>query len=171
MAFPYSVEGLEMAVFANDPFWVAFPKGHWCADRERVSMADLKGEELMLLGEGRCLRDHALALGGGKGTPPGEFQASSLHTLVQMVDNGLGLTLLPKMAIDSGITRGTWVQVRPVGEKIFSRQIGIAWRASSSLKGDFALLAEYFRDELATPLPPQRKRTGTGKGRGKGAGI
>ena len=99
------------------------------------------------------------------------LKASSLHTLVQMVDNGLGLTLLPKMAIDSGITRGTWVQVRPVEGKTFSRQIGIAWRASSSRKGDFALLAEYFRDELAAPLPPQRKRTGTGKGRGKGAGI
>ena len=57
----------------------------------------------MLLGEGHCLRDHALALGGGKGMPPGEFQASSLHTLVQMVDNGLGVTMLPEMALEAGM--------------------------------------------------------------------
>ncbi|MDA1091341.1 MAG: hydrogen peroxide-inducible genes activator [Proteobacteria bacterium] len=164
MAFPYSTEGLETTVFADDPFWVAFPKGHWCADREGVSMADLKGEDLMLLGEGHCLRDHALAVGDGKGMTAGEFQASSLHTLVQMVDNGLGLTLLPKMAIDAGITRGTGVQVRPLQGKVISRQIGFAWRAASSRKDDFARLGEFFRDELAMPLSPRRKQTDKGKG-------
>jgi LysR family hydrogen peroxide-inducible transcriptional activator len=166
LAFPYPLENLETLAFADDPFWVAFPKGHRCADRERVSMADLKGEELMLLGEGHCLRDHALAVGGGKGMTAGEFQASSLQTLVQMVDNGLGLTLLPKMAIDAGITRGTGVQVRPLEGKVISRQIGFAWRAASSRKPDFARLGEFFRDELATPLPPRRRRPGPGKNTG-----
>jgi len=87
-----------------------------------------------------------------------------------MVDNGLGLTLLPKMAIDAGITRGTGVHVRPLEGKIISRQIGFAWRASSSRKEDVACLSEFFRDELATPLSPRRNRAGTGAGRGKGTG-
>ncbi len=179
LAFPYPTDNLETAVFADDPFWVAFPRGHWCAGRERVSMTELRAEELMLLGEGHCLRDHALAVcarGGivGETVSTGEFQASSLHTLVQMVDNGLGLTLLPKMAIDAGITRGTGVQVRPLVGKVISRRIGFAWRASSPRKQDFACLSEFFRDELATPLSPRRKRTGPGtdkrQGRGKGTG-
>ena len=155
LAFPYPVENLETTVFADDPFWVAFPKGHWCADRERVSMADLMGEELMLLGEGHCLRDHALAVcGQGETASASEFQASSLHTLVQMVENGLGLTLLPKMAIDAGITRGTGVEARPLEGKVISRRIGFAWRGSSPRKEDFAYLSEFLRDELATPLLP-----------------
>ncbi|MBC8337578.1 MAG: hydrogen peroxide-inducible genes activator [Rhodospirillales bacterium] len=165
LAFPYSLEGLETEIFAEDPFWVAFPDGHWCAGRERLTVADLRAEELMLLGEGHCLREHALAVSGGKGggtkgPAAGEFQASSLHTLVQMVDNGLGLTLLPKMAIDAGIIRGTKVQVRPLAGKASSRQVGFAWRASSPGKADFQRLAGFFRDELATPLPPRRKGTG-----------
>ncbi len=77
-----------------------------------------------------------------------------------MVDNGLGLTLLPKMAIDAGIARGTRVEARPLDGKGAARQIGFAWRPSSPRKAEFALLAEFFRDELATPLPqrPGRKR-------------
>lgn len=170
LAFPYPLENLETVAFADDPFWVAFPKGHWCAGRERVAIKDLKGEELMLLGEGHCLRDHALAASAQAASiSTGEFQASSLHTLVQMVDNGLGLTLLPKMAIDAGITRGTGVQVRPLEGKVISRKIGFAWRASSPRKQDFACLSEFFRDELATPLSPRRQRTGPGPDKGKGA--
>ncbi|MBT3306552.1 MAG: hydrogen peroxide-inducible genes activator [Alphaproteobacteria bacterium] len=167
MAFPYSTEDLETLVFADDPFWVAFPKGHWCGSKERVSIADLEAEQLMLLGEGHCLRDHALGLRARKAAVSiGEFQASSIQTLVQMVDNGLGLTVLPKMAIDAGITRGTRVQVRPLDGTIISRQIGFVWRASSSRRDDFARLGEFFRDELATPLSPRRKRAGTGKVKG-----
>ncbi|NQV84478.1 MAG: hydrogen peroxide-inducible genes activator [Rhodospirillales bacterium] len=159
MAFPYSTDGLETAVFADDPFWVAFPKGHWCAAKERVSILDLKTEELMLLGEGHCLRGHALGLHArGATISTGDFQASSLQTLMQMVDNGLGLTVLPKMAIDAGITRGTGVQVRPLEGTIISRQIGFAWRAASSRRADFARLGEFFRDELATPLSPSTQR-------------
>ena len=73
-----------------------------------------------------------------------------------MVDNGLGLTLLPKMAIDAGIVRGTRLAARPLEGAGAARQIGFAWRPSSPRKDEFALLAEFFRDELATPLPPRQ---------------
>ena len=83
-----------------------------------------------------------------------DFQASSLHTLVQMVDNGLGLTLLPKMAVDTGLTKSTRVQVRPLEGTQASRQIGLVWRKTSARKAEFERLSEFFRDELATPLRP-----------------
>ncbi len=155
LAFPFETPGMETNIFADDPFWVAFPRGHAFDGKERLSPADLKSEDPLLLEEGHCLRDHALLATGAAagGAAEGRFAGTSLHTLVQMVDNGLGLTLLPKMAVDAGITKGTRVRVRPLEGKGTSRRIGLAWRPTFPGKGDFALLAGFFRDELATPLP------------------
>ena len=156
LAFPYPADGFEIYLFADDPFWVAFSKGHRYTSMERVQSNDLKGEEMLLLQEGHCLRGHALSACERTGEyPAAEFQASSLHTLVQMVDNDLGLTLLPKMAIDAGITKATRVQIRPMEGKEKSRQIGFVWRISSPRKEEFILLARFFQDELGTPLPPK----------------
>jgi LysR family hydrogen peroxide-inducible transcriptional activator len=153
LAFPYNCENLTTLLFADDPFWVAFPKGHFPAARERLSGHDLEGENLLLLGEGNCLRDHAIsACGLAEQFQGADFQATSLHTLVQMVEGGLGLTLLPKMAIDAGIARSTGLQLRPMEGKTLGRHIGFAWRKSSPRSDEFTLLAEFFRDELATPL-------------------
>lgn len=159
LAFPYRSDKVETFIFADDPFWVAFPRGHRFREREQVGRAELGGENLLLLEEGHCLRDHALSACDLEGAERSdEFQATSLQTLVQMVDNGLGLTLLPKMAVDAGITRGTKVSVRPLAARTASRQIGLAWRKSSSRAQEFALLGGYFRDELATPIAPSRTR-------------
>lgn len=156
IAFPYPVADFESHIFAEDSFWVAFPEGHSLEKKEHLSFRDLKNEELMLLEEGHCLRQHALeAVGATDHRTPGDFQASSLHTLVQMVDNGLGLTLLPKMAVDTGITNSTRVKVRPLEGKHTSRQIGLVWRRTSARKLEYERLADFFRDELATPLNPK----------------
>lgn len=157
LAFPYRSEKVETSVFADDPFWVAFPRGHRFGEREHVGQAALAKENLLLLEEGHCLRDHALSVCDFEGARrPDDFRATSLQTLVHMVDNGLGLTLLPKMAIDAGITRGTKVAVRPLSAGDAPRRIGLAWRKSSSRKREFALLGGYFRDELGTPIAPSR---------------
>lgn len=158
LAFPYPCPKLKTRVFADDPFWVALPKGHMLASKERLDGHDLEGENLLLLGPGNCLRDHALSACGLAGQLGGaEFQATSLHTLVQMVDNGLGVTLLPKMAIDAGIARATGIQLRPIEGESLGRHIGLAWRASSPREHEFSLLADFFRDELATPLSPGKR--------------
>lgn len=155
LAFPYPTEKLKTLVFADDPFWAAGPKGLWATDKERLTGPDLEPENLLLLGEGHCLRDHALsACGLAGGHRQVEFQATSLHTLVQMVEGGLGVTLLPKMAIDAGIARSTGVQLRPIDGETLGRYIGFAWRPSSPREQEFTLLAGFFRDELATPLSP-----------------
>ena len=152
LAYPYDHPKVEHMIFAVDPFLVAMPLDHPLGLREHIDQRALGAETLLLLEDGHCLRDQALAAcdlqeadrGGG-------FQATSLHTLVQMVEGGLGLTLLPKMAVDAGIIRGTRLTVRPlVGSK--SRNIGLAWRESSSRAAEFALLAAFFRDELGTPI-------------------
>jgi len=158
IAFPYDVGGLETLVFADDPFWVAFSQGKDYAAKERLTGADLAAEEMILLEEGHCLRDHALDAGGGKRRPLlADFGATSLMTLVQMVENGLGITILPKMAIDAGLVRGTAIQVRPYEGSRGARKIGFAWRPSSPRAKEFRLLSDFFRDELATPLTPKKK--------------
>jgi len=158
IAFPYDVGGLETLVFADDPFWVAFSQGKDYAAKERLTGADLGAEEMILLEEGHCLRDHALESFGSKRRPsPADFGATSLMTLVQMVENGLGITVLPKMAIDAGLVRGAAVQVRPYEGGGGSRKIGFAWRPSSPRAEEFRLLSDFFRDELATPLTSKKK--------------
>lgn len=110
----------------------------------------------MLLEEGNCLRDHILA--SGSVLEGGDFDATSLHTMVQMTANGLGLTILPKMAVDAGLTRGTRLGVRPLEGRATSRDIGLVWRKSSPQKEDFLLLSDFFCDELATPLAGRRRK-------------
>jgi len=159
IAFPYSIKNMESHIFAEDPFWVAFPKGHPFADKPNITLHDLKNQDFMLLEEGHCLRDHIVSATGGTLLEGDDnFHASSLHTLVQMVENGLGVTLLPKMAIDTGLTRSTGVQVKPLSDAKASRQIGMVWRKTSARKLEFMRLSEFFRDELATPVRPRSKQ-------------
>lgn len=157
LAFPYPTPGLKTHLFANDPFWAAYPKNHPLAEKELLRAKDIETENLLLLGEGHCLRDHALsACHMASDKMPSDFQGTSLHTLVQMVDNGLGLTLLPKMAVDAGIARSTNARLRPLEGNAQGRHIGFAWRSSSPRDKEFMLLANFFRDELATPLSPKQ---------------
>jgi len=158
LAMPYPTPGLQTYLFADDPLWVAYPLGHPNSESERVSPSALKKDTLLLLEEGNCLRDHALgACRQSNRSANMDFYASSLHTLIQMVDNGLGVTLLPKMAVDAGIARSTKTVLRPLDGKGTSRKIGLAWRTTSARQKDFSLISEFFRDELATPLSPRQK--------------
>lgn len=153
LAFPYSVEGLESYIFAKDPFWIAFPKDHAYSQEERVPFKELNQQNLMLLSDGHCLREQIIdAFGRENFHIKDDFQASSLHTLVQMVNNGLGLTVLPKMALDTGVIKSTQIQVRPLDGPHTSREIGLAWRKTSARKIEYQQLASFFRDELAIPL-------------------
>jgi LysR family transcriptional regulator, hydrogen peroxide-inducible genes activator len=101
---------------------------------------------LLLLEDGHCLRDHALAACNRS-----ELRASaamigtSLHTLVQLVNNDLGLTLLPEMALMAGILHGTDVVARPVEGDAAKREITLIWRKNSPRESDFRLLAEELR--------------------------
>ncbi len=145
-ALPYRCGGVEEEPLFADPFHAAFPPGSDPLPA-RVRTADLDGRTLLLLEEGHCLRDHALAACSLPGVDPARsILGTSLLTLVHMVDNGLGVTLLPEMAIDGGILAGTGVRAVPLAESAAARTIGLIWRKGSPRREEFRRLAAFVRD-------------------------
>jgi len=151
IALPYDSAGLEWTHVSDDELMAAFPSGHPLTATPTVSAGTLDGENLILLEDGHCLRDHALAacgLGPQKSTHEEGFAATSLATLVQMVGSGLGVTLLPAMAVEAGLARAAQVDVRPLEPDLASREIVVAWRAGSTRATEGRLLAEVFAGRL-----------------------
>ena len=147
IALPYELAGLETAAVADDELLVALPPNHALIGDGAVSPDRLRTEDLILLEDGHCLREHALAACGLD--PPragvdGAFAATSLPTLVQMVGSGLGVTFLPAMAVAAGLADHAPVAVRHL-EREPSRQIVVCWRAGSSRRAEGRLLAETLR--------------------------
>ena len=148
MALPYPSQGTETLPLFYDDFLLACPNDHPLASKTAVTLQDLKEQDLLLLEDGHCLRDHALEackLRGNEISIP--YQATSLNTLIQMVANGLGITLLPKMAVDSHILAGIPVTVRPFVEKNVRRGIGLIWRKTSPRQDEFRLLGEILKQQ------------------------
>jgi LysR family transcriptional regulator, hydrogen peroxide-inducible genes activator len=150
LALPFDTGDAAIAHIADDRLFVAFPKDDPrdppATIRPDMIDAMVQGGRLLLLEDGHCLRDHALAA-----CNRAELRASaamigtSLHTLVQLVDNDLGLTMLPEMALRAGILAGTEVVARPVDSPTAKREIVLAWRKNSPREEDFLLLAEELR--------------------------
>ena len=147
IALPYDGAGLEWAHVGDDELLAAFPNGHPLCERSSVPAGAMERENLILLEDGHCLRDHALSacgLGAQRSTHEEGFAATSLPTLVQMVGSGLGVTLLPAMAVDAGLAGAAQVTVRPLEDQPASREIVVAWRAGSMRAAEGRLLAEVF---------------------------
>lgn len=147
IALPYEGGALDTLELFDDEFLVACRNDHVMTKRQSVKLDDLAEAPLLLLEDGHCLRDHALAACRLPPSPRRDgFAATSLHTLVQMVDSGLGVTLLPRLALDAGILRGTDVVTRPLaGEgkaKAPARHIGLAWRRGTQRAKEFTLFGE-----------------------------
>jgi LysR family hydrogen peroxide-inducible transcriptional activator len=98
---------------------------------------------VLLLEDGHCLREQVLQVCGPRtgGGGPEEFSATSLHTLVQMVAGGLGLTLLPRIAVRAGIVEQTGILLRPLAGKGGWRTIGLTWRPQAPRAADYRRLA------------------------------
>lgn len=151
IALPYDMAGLEYAHVADDELLAALPENHPLAALKQVSPERLDREAMILLEDGHCLRDHALAACGLE--PPGRageeaFAATSLPTLVQMVGSGLGVSFLPAMAVDSGLAKGTGVCVRPLTAEHSSREVVVAWRKGSARAAEGRLLAEALSESV-----------------------
>ena len=151
LALPFATGEVEKETICHDDLFVAFPKGEPINPPAEIPPAMIDAEgwggRLMLLEDGHCLKDHDLAACNrpelrGSATMIG----TSLHTLVQMVDNGLGVTMLPKMALDAGILHETNVVARPLKGKNTNREIALVWRMNSPRSDEFRLLAEELRD-------------------------
>ncbi len=150
LALPYRCGDVDSAELFDDPLYVAFPEGQ-PADPPAQIPPDLIDEEtLLLLEDGHCLKDHALAAcNRPELRAEARMMGTSLHTLVQMVDNGLGTTMLPKMAIDAGILRDTTIEARPLEAEHAARTIALVWRKNSPREKDFRLLADAMREAAA----------------------
>ena len=145
LALPCLCEGAETLAVVQDEFYVALPPGSALAGVESVSAAQLAHERLLFLEDGHCLRDQALAACGKIGVGDG-FAATSLHTLVQMVAGGLGATLLPRIAIEAGVTDGAGVVLKRLQGKGAWRTLGLAWRPHAPREAEFRALAPLLRN-------------------------
>ncbi|WP_158932511.1 hydrogen peroxide-inducible genes activator [Acidisphaera sp. S103] len=143
LATPCDCGGADTVPVARDGFLIALPPNHRLAGEEQIPVAALATERLLLLEDGHCLRDQALAVCGLLAGDHDGFAATSLHTLVQMVASGLGITLLPKLAVAAGITDGTGLVLRPLAGAGAWRTLGLAWRPNAPRAADYRALGSH----------------------------
>lgn len=149
LALPYATPGIAVEAVADDEFYLVCPEGHRLAARNDLRPEHLKGENVLLLDDGHCLRDHATSLCAlSPGRPQSDLGATSLHTLVQIVAAGMGVSLLPKLAADGGAAAGARVAVRPFVRPAIGRSIGVAWREGSQREAEARTLAKHLRAVL-----------------------
>src|SRR5579871_305120 len=133
LALPVDLSGLEARELYREPFTLAVPERHPLAARDSVKVADLKGETLLLLEEGHCLRDQALEVCSRVGTrDQADFRATSLETLRQMVATGAGVTLLPELAGRGAYRNARGVVLRPFARPEPVRHVGAIWRRTTA---------------------------------------
>ena len=145
IAFPYDIDGLQTRILYEEEFWCAAPPGHF-TDRKTLTLEDLHDERLLLLEDGHCVRDHALE--ACKLRPIREtksLSAASLSTLIQMVHQGYGITLLPEMVVQSNLLP-EGLTLRRFSKGAPTRQIGFVWKHENMRGTDIALVTNVFAD-------------------------
>lgn len=152
LALPYPTAGLGLATIGDDPFFLACPSDHPLAAQASIDVADLENAELLLLEDGHCLREHVLEVCRMRPSrQQDEIKGTSLPTVIQMVAAGLGVTLLPKLAVESGALDGLGLVTRPLREEGAGRQLALAWRSSSPRGEEFRVLADFIANIAAHP--------------------
>jgi LysR family hydrogen peroxide-inducible transcriptional activator len=151
LALPLHDEQLRIEFLFDEPFVLAAPSSHPIAARGALQADDLRDADLLLLEEGHCLRDQALDVCrlAGAGEREG-FRATSLETLRQMVAAGVGMTLLPVLAVQPPVPPSSDIVLLPFAGDAPHRRIAMVWRRSSAMDAFLARLAAVFRD-----VPPQ----------------
>ena len=150
IALPFDMSGLEWAHVSDDELFAAVPGDHPLAKLASATPEAMEAENLILLEDGHCLREHVLS--ACRLNPPrmalGEepFAATSLPTLVQMVSSGLGVTFLPEMAIEAGLAKGANIAIRPIAAEHPAREIVVAWRSGSNRRAEGRLLADVLKE-------------------------
>jgi LysR family hydrogen peroxide-inducible transcriptional activator len=150
LALPVDREDMETVALFDDVFTLAVHPDHPLAGRSEVQQKELLAERLLLLEEGHCLRDQALALCQSVSSQDfDDFRASSLATVVQMVINGYGCTILPELALAVEVGERSDIRIVPFAPPAPARTVGLAWRTSSPRKADFAAFGRFVRDLVA----------------------
>ena len=143
LALPVEEHSMEVEILFEEPFVVAMPSSHPLSDKQSIAMQDLEGEELLLLEEGHCLRQHALAVCELAGAHERvDFHATSMETLRQMVAANVGVTLMPVLSVKPPTPTTDNIALRSFDAPPPSRTIALVWRSSSPLGGFLRKLAE-----------------------------
>jgi LysR family hydrogen peroxide-inducible transcriptional activator len=147
LALPFPCGDIASVTLFRDSFHVAAHKDDIDGAGKVIHPEDIDTDKLLLLEDGHCLKEHALtACGRPEYRAETSVVGTSLHTLVQMVDNRLGTTLVPEMALAAGILNGTEVKSRPIDGRHPYREIALIWRRSSPREEEFRLLAQALAD-------------------------
>ncbi len=159
-ALPYDTGELTVRRLFKDEFWFVARADDPLASAKEVAVRDLRAGHIVLLEEGHCLRDHAIAACGARAANAESLvEATSLHTLLQMVEGGMGVTLLPEMTLKAGILNGTGLVARPFSTQVPARTIALAARPTSARRRDFDLFADLVVDlsRRATRVASRRR--------------
>ncbi|MGJ3230914.1 MAG: hydrogen peroxide-inducible genes activator [Oceanicaulis sp.] len=152
IALPYEAAAIESEAILEDEFLFAASPDHRLAAVDPLTPDKLAGEPLLLLEDGHCLRDHAIAVCAAsrpdENAARSDFAATSLHTLVQMVKSGLGATLLPRLAVDAGLADRLDLAIKPFDPPVAGRAIGMAWRKGSARAEEARALSAKVRKAL-----------------------
>jgi len=155
LALPVEDHGMEVEILFEEPFVAAMPSSHPLSEKQFIGLKDLEGEELLLLEEGHCLRQHALAVCELAGAHERvDFQATSMETLRQMVAANAGVTLMPVLSVKPPIPSTGNIALRSFRPPAPSRTIVLVWRSSSPLGGFLRKLAESLKVKPALLLEP-----------------
>jgi LysR family hydrogen peroxide-inducible transcriptional activator len=146
LALPFPCSGVDTRLLGEDRLQLALPAAHPLAGLESIPAERIPMDQLLMLEDGHCLKDHALAACGAVARAgDGAMIGTSLHTLVQMVAGGLGLTFLPEMAVGAGLAEDPTLAVRPIlteNGRAAARKIALIWRRDSPQARDFGLLGD-----------------------------
>jgi len=148
IALPFETAELTVIELFRDEFWFVARQDDPHAKKKEMLVRDLEPGSVVLLEEGHCLRDHAIAACGARGAKSKALlEATSLTTLIQMVEGGLGVTLLPAITLDAGILKGTRLVSRPFSPPAPSRTLALVARRTSPRRRDADLLADFLIDQ------------------------
>ena len=151
LATPVDNHAFESIPLFDEPFWVAYPSGHRFYTKDKITVSDLKNENLLVLAEGHCLAQQAMEVCHIREQQDDEYsdlRAASLETLIQLVAAGLGVTLIPALALRSGWMSGSGVMVQPLANKQSSRRISLVYRSSYPRKAALEAFCQTIRENL-----------------------
>lgn len=155
LALPYALRNAEVQPLFRDRFYLACREDTQHLNPSYYEIEKLEPETVLLLEDGHCLRDHALSACHLQDIEKiSRFAASSLLTLVQMLDADLGVSYLPEMVIGSPLLAGTAVKLWPITEDSY-REVGLAWRRGSAREQEFLQLGEAIRTAKIKAVVPE----------------
>jgi LysR family hydrogen peroxide-inducible transcriptional activator len=148
IALPYDTADLHVHELFKDEFWFVAREDDPAAREKEIAVRKLDPHGVLLLEEGHCLRDHAIAAcGPRRGAWETGVEATSLYTLIQMVEGRLGVTLLPEITLKAGILKGTNLVARPLASPAPARTLALVTRRTSPRVRDAKLLAEFILEQ------------------------